>query len=355
MLKPVDEYLGLIPDIIFQKIEEIYNLNNYNIYPYTGINDTPVLLNKRSQTSRKVIIESNEALYILKEIPWYADNDNIAAILQVQELLYHQTKMVPKIVRSENGYLIEDIYGKRYFIQEYIKGYSFSGESRECYSAGKFLFELHEQMNLLLNADSFHLKSQNPSEISSGVLNLVARHFRKIRTSLNKREQGQFHTFLTATNLKIKKIKSDLVKLNIPIRRSIVHGDFNPNNMTFSSSGTVKSVYDFDNVCYDDPVHDIAEGLINFSMITFRPFSSRFSNINFTINDKAIDFLKGYYHKELDKKHLACLPAIAALISIELIGLGLLRDDWNIDTANQFLLQVDEMKNNLNNVIKSEL
>ncbi len=109
-----------------------------------------------------------------------------------------------------------------------------------------------------------------------------------------------------------------------------VHGDFNSRNLVFSEDGEVIAVLDFDNSSFDDVVHDIAEGLINFSFIKYAGASNAYSLPDSLDAAAGKAFLDGY-----DASNRAALESsrgkisyAASAVLIELLCLGIIRGDY---------------------------
>ncbi len=85
----------------------------------------------------------------------------------------------------------------------------------------------------------------------------------------------------------------------------VVHGDWHPGNMLFSES-KVNAVLDFDSVKLAVPVTDLANGMLQFSIVGDRPNPARWPD--YLDQAKLIQFLNGYRKViELDSDRLESL------------------------------------------------
>ncbi len=85
----------------------------------------------------------------------------------------------------------------------------------------------------------------------------------------------------------------------------VVHGDWHPGNMLFSR-GKLIAVLDFDSVKVAPPVTDLANGLLQFSIVGNRPNPANWPA--YLDQAKLIEFLNGYRHViKLDKNKLGSL------------------------------------------------
>lgn len=344
MLKPLDFDMGFMPDSTFKEIEEEYGLKIDNVYPFAGINGNPISLNKRSETSKKVIIRSQNKLFLLKEIPWYVfDLDQIQDILSLQQEMYETSKTMPSITKNLRGLMCVEINGEKYFIQDYLEGCSWDYSPLQCAEGGKTLKKFHSVVSSFEKKD--HIKSQSIIASSLGVLGLVVKKYKEIRKNMSVAEKRNFNDFISMANVSLKELSKDLKDSDYGKVLHIVHGDYNPNNITFYKNHIVKGIYDVDNMTYDDPMHDIAEGLIDFSMMNYKPMSSRFESIDTTPNYARFNaFIKGYTNSKSDQRINALLPSCMAVIMIELICLGLLRKDWSVEQSLVYLKELSEIQ-----------
>ena len=86
----------------------------------------------------------------------------------------------------------------------------------------------------------------------------------------------------------------------------IVHGDWHPGNMLFSD-GTVNAVLDFDSVKISPPVTDLANGMLQFSIIGDRPNPTDWPD--YLDQAKLFQFLNGYREAiRLDDNKFHALP-----------------------------------------------
>ncbi|MBA4536378.1 phosphotransferase [Bacillus aquiflavi] len=340
MLKPVDYNMGLIPDEIFQELEDVYNINIEKVLPYVGVNNKPIFLNKRSETSRKIIIKIEQGYFMLKEIPWYIKTDYIKAILSLQNELHFINGKSPKILMSNDESLSVNLLGKEYFIQEFIFGNGWSYNRKQAFYAGKVLREFHKNTKKFITSP-LNFKTETIMENAKGILNLLMRNFKKRRNGLTEQKQKLYLLFIKKANMLIKRYEKELLTLFYGKDRVIVHGDYNPNNITFSTENEIKSIYDYDNVCIDDPIHDIAEGLVDFSVIEYKPFTSMFQKMHINSPQKELftAFYRGYFsdYNDGDNRLINMIPSAMIIVLLELCCLGLIRNDWEITLSLNYL------------------
>jgi len=79
----------------------------------------------------------------------------------------------------------------------------------------------------------------------------------------------------------------------------VVHGDWHPGNMLFSQ-GRLTAVLDFDSVRIAPPVTDLANGMLQFSIVGGRPNPVEWPE--YLDHTKLVQFLKGY-RQIIDLEH----------------------------------------------------
>jgi hypothetical protein len=113
-----------------------------------------------------------------------------------------------------------------------------------------------------------------------------------------------------------------------------VHGDYNPFNLMYHANGSVAYMFDLENTALDHPVHDLAEGLLDFCFHVYRPFSTRFGRLPATLNhEAALLFLDGYRstNPSAFDRVARILPTVVGSTFIELFTLGVVRGDYDFD------------------------
>ncbi len=88
--------------------------------------------------------------------------------------------------------------------------------------------------------------------------------------------------------------------------QQVVHGDWHPGNMLFSA-GRLVAVLDFDSVKLAPTVTDLANGMLQFSIVGNRPNPSDWPD--YLDQAKLVQFINGYREiADLDENKLASLP-----------------------------------------------
>lgn len=261
--------------------------------------------------------------------------------------------MAPNILKNKNGELYSVIYNRTYFIQTYIVGNSWTYSEKQSFEMGRSLKRIHK----LRVDNTFGIISSNKDLIANceGILNLLTKKYKGTRNLMFEDEKKLFLEMISTSNLILREKISKLKNMNYGAVKSLVHGDYNPNNITFNEDDTVKGVYDFDNITFDDPLHDIAEGLIDVSLINYKNLSSRFYSISSTPSiERFRAFINGYMGNERDKRIYQLIPSCITLIIIEFICLGVLRNDWSIQQGLYYLKNLVDLEKNVEHLLKED-
>jgi thiamine kinase-like enzyme len=170
----------------------------------------------------------------------------------------------------------------------------------------------------------FDIRKNTPSDLGIYFLDLAVEFANKNRC-----------LFQTEAICEIRRYLNEAGKIfnSVPPARFILsHGDYSPFNLVFESKNCkVIAVNDFDNVGLLLRVHDLAEAILTFSYISYQGCSSNFANvlpekINFQM---ASAVLKGYTSViKLENDEKRVLDRVAMSIWIELISLGIIREDF---------------------------
>lgn len=342
MLQPVDENVGFLTSEILDCIAKVFDFDSILPYPFININGYPVLLNRKSETSKKVLLKTEKKdkikYYFLKQLPWYIKKENIEKIIQYQAVLHDNTQLSPEILPTNTGKIFLEFRESTYFLQEYTVGYSWKYSTQQAEEAGKSLAELHE-FSLKENKRLPTMPEETNMSTALGMLNMVIRDFKR-RRKLNNLKNDDYFNFIKKVRKEIYEIEKKLQVSSTNQLKHIVHGDYNPTNIIFNEENKVLKIIDFDNLCIDYNYHDIAEGIVAFSVVKYRKNSSRFKSFK-PDNDIAKAFFNGFKQKNGIEIDYNLLNMYIQSTMIEYTCLGLLREDFNILEASQYIEQLN--------------
>lgn len=277
------------------------------------------LLEVRSETSRKMVIEVGDRKYFLKQIPWYCDDEvHVAFSHSVQTQLNGLGIPAPKLLSTVSGRSWAPYRGIKFCVFEFAPGNRYSGTEIEIRAMATCLAAIHTA------------NISTPPLESEGVFALAKKHVSLLRDVVP--ETTIVGGIAEDWDARIDRLQQVALQNGAQELRMIaVHGDANPWNFLFDASRSVSAVLDFDNCGLDTRLHDIAEAILTSCALAYRGDSTNFSE-GFSGSialDKAAIFIEAYQSKSpLSATELACLPSILTSVAIELLALGLIRGDF---------------------------
>lgn len=361
--KSIDTYLGLLPDEVLDTLLKRFDFDEtWIVLPFLNVNGKEVAINRRSETAKKAIILYQEKFFILKEIPWYCSNKEFVQYeLSYQVELFKNGYPIPQILTTSNGSLFTDFtydkVEKYFFLQEFIVGNSWDGNIAKLQNTAKSLGRLHNssletEKNLIAT-----VPVGNVFSLTEKMVNVITDVLTDKSKQVANVDLDKLSAFISYSKDKIEKAKADAQKKGYNEIAFPIHGDFNPWNLIYNDSHEIIGVVDFDNSIKDNPVHDLAETILDFCFFTFRNQKTRLSGVPTILNKNLCKEILQSYYKEADKtlaKTIEYLEEAALAISIELFALGIVRGDYNFNDCASFILANDKMFEDLKN-IKTEI
>ncbi|MFD7548349.1 phosphotransferase enzyme family protein [Streptomyces sp. NPDC059816] len=325
--KPLDTSIGVISDDQLTRVQAAYGLDSLLVLPFFSLNKSIIDLRRRTETARKVFIESDRGILFLKELPWYCSSLEFAAfqtdlLSQLHEL--GAPVAAPLVTRSGHGYFHDRRTGSIFTLQRYVGGRSWTGGDGEAQAAGRALAGLHThaQQARLTGLPGMRDAFASAKSLVS-LLQDIAEHPEPVREEIN-----DFTRLALAT---IKRSRTEAYAAGYGSETLPVHGDFNPFNLIFGErlekDETVVGIVDFDNACLDDRAHDLGESLVRFGWVNYRGLSSAYGAVPTGFDHTAISaVLSGY--RLVDEASAAVarplLPPVMTVVALELAAIGLL-------------------------------
>ena len=248
-----------------------------------------------SRKSPKILLETANGRYLLKRRA--AGRDRPARVSFSHTILAHLHEKgfpVPRLIRTRNaGDSKLILEGRVYEVFEYLPGKHYDGTLDETEHAGKTLARLHRALRDFQTAwqpggegyhDSQRVRAglhRIPPVVSShdSVCGLEAELFRLV------------HDLRESYDLAAHAVN----QLGFPKwERWLVHGDWHPGNLRFQG-GKVCAVLDFDSARRYPIVADLANGLLQFSMLRSEGQPEEWPE--FFDQARMKRFYKGYVHR----------------------------------------------------------
>jgi Ser/Thr protein kinase RdoA (MazF antagonist) len=285
------------------------------------------LLDVRSETSRKALLEDDRGLWFVKQVPWYADQDeHLARRHAAMAELARHTGLVPPFLTSQGGRPWVRVDGAAFEISEYRGGSRFTGSPAQIRAAGSALAAVHD--------GAVDAAARPPAE---DYRDLVADHVRLAREVAADRA-GTPHRLLDVLDevtAALPGLLPERVWERLP--RTFVHGDYNPWNLVFGTEGVI-AVVDFDNCDTGTRLRDVVEGVLTHAAVAYLGDSTSFA-VPFRCDldeRRAGAFLSGYAgaaRRPPTEDETAALPFLVCAVHVELVALAVLRGEVGDESA----------------------
>ncbi|MHC4124329.1 MAG: phosphotransferase [Planctomycetota bacterium] len=258
-------------------------------------------LNAGSKRTPKMVIISEKGKFLLKRRSRGKDDFYRTAFAHsVQNHLGQKDFPVTVLVEaSDEKNTILQLNNHIYELFEFVTGYRYDGSAEATIDAGRQLAKFHQYL-----AD--FASEWKPLKGGFHDSTKVRRHLktigaeRPLNSNEDMRRVADFLMVLyNGSSVRVNELGFD----SWP--EQVVHGDWHPGNMLFEH-GKITVVLDFDSVKISPPVIDLANGMLQFSIVGDRPNPVDWPG--YLDQAKLIQFLNGYREVvKLDKYRLDSL------------------------------------------------
>jgi Ser/Thr protein kinase RdoA (MazF antagonist) len=249
----------------------------------------------------KVVVTSEKGKFVLKRRPRGKDDLGWVAFAHtVQNHLSDKKFPLASLVptRDEKNTIL-NLDNHIYEFFKFVRGVRYNGSAEATTQAGRNLARFH----LCLADFPLH---REPQRVSFHDSSAVRRQIKTIgagkKTSPKKQSQTTAEALLDLYNdssIRVNKLGF------VSWRQQVVHGDWHPGNMLFSAH-KFAAVLDFDAVKVAPPVTDLANGMLQFSIVGSKSNPADWPD--YFDEAKLLQFLNGYRElAKLDKKRLNSL------------------------------------------------
>lgn len=246
---------------------------------------TPVSAgNKRAP---KVVVISEKGKYFLKRRPkGKNDEHRVAFAHAVQTHLAQKSFPVTKLIKTRDQHTtILQLNHHIYELFQFVTGVRYDGSAEATIGAGRHLAWFH------LHLADFHLDS-SPMRGSFHDSSPVRRHLKAAGSEKAPRPDKNLHhvaailmTIYNQSSVRVSELGFD----SWP--KQVVHGDWHPGNMLFHNASLV-AVLDFDSTRVGSAVTDLANGMLQFSIVGGRPNPANWPA--YLDQTRLVQFLNGY-------------------------------------------------------------
>jgi Ser/Thr protein kinase RdoA (MazF antagonist) len=329
--KPIEASFFNFDENILFSLTARYGLDEIeSLCPLLLDSDLCSLLEVRSETCRKMVIETAQSRYFLKQIPWYCDEvEQITLNHRFQEDAHKAGIPIARILPTIDGQTWVSINGTKFVLFEYRSGRLYQDTTRQMIQAAETLARLHK---VWLPLPIGRVPAAHQPE---DIFDLVFDHIGLVRQVVAPSLLSEIDAILATFTSYLESAKQRCVAQGwstLPVVMN--HGDYNPWNLLFSEEGEVSAVLDFDNCSIGTRLHDVAEALLSYCLVMYQNESTSFApEIRSRMDiSKATAFLAGYNAVlPLELAERCCLNDMLGVIFVELCCLGFIRGNYTPD------------------------
>ncbi|MHC4130649.1 MAG: phosphotransferase enzyme family protein [Planctomycetota bacterium] len=268
----------------------------YDIGPVLDIK--PLSIGNRR--APKVIITTEHGKFLLKRrSPGKDDLYRVAFAHAVQSYLEKKHFPVTSLIPTHGGKVtVLRLKERTYELFSYIEGLRYDGSKDETLNAGRQLALMHTYL-----AD--FVSEFKPLRGIFHDSTPVRRHLKSIGLSSNSNGNGKLTQLVDDLVILYNQTSTRVNELGFDSwDEQVIHGDWHPGNLLFKDN--VIAVLDFDSARFAPPVIDLANGILQFSIVGGRPNPVDWPD--YCDQEKLVNFLIGYREKNpLDECKIASL------------------------------------------------
>jgi Ser/Thr protein kinase RdoA (MazF antagonist) len=218
----------------------------------------------------------------------------------VQTHLDAQSFPVASLIKtSDEKKTLLQIGNHIYELFEFISGIRYDGSAEATIDAGRYLAIFHQHL-------SDFACVWDPLKGSFHDSSIVRRHLKMVGSEKKQDASDDLRKIADELMYLYNESSTRVNQLGFDSwPKQVVHGDWHPGNMLFSNRKLV-AVLDFDSAKIAPPVTDLANGMLQFSIVGDRPNPADWPD--YLDQARLVQFLQGYQQIiKLDKNKLASL------------------------------------------------
>ncbi len=214
----------------------------------------------------KVVITADKGTFLLKRRPRGRDDLGRVAIAHaVQKHLAGRSFPVTSLLVTNDEHITAlNMDNHIYEFFRYVTGSRYDGSAEATREAGRQLAVFHKHLTGFSNGD----------ESAQGCFHNSATVRRHLKMLSSDRRTGPARRMQAVADDLLLRYDKSAVRVNAfgfkTWKRQVIHGDWHPGNLLFAGPKIV-AVVDFDSVRTAPPVTDLANGLLQFSIVGDRP------------------------------------------------------------------------------------
>ncbi len=249
-----------------------------------------------SKRSPKIVVTTDRGKFLLKRRP--QGRDDVYRVAFAHAVQGHLAKryfpIAPLVTTRDEVSTILQIRGNIYEMFKYVGGTRYDGSAESTIDIGRQLAKLHQYLS------NFEFEWE-PLKASFHDSTTVRGHLKTVASniSFNTEIGEKLMTLYNASSVRVNVCGFDSWD------QQVVHGDWHPGNMLFDK-GKLVAVLDFDSVKIAPPITDLANSMLQFSIVGYHPNPADWPD--YLDQAKLVQVLEGYREVvELDKNKLGSL------------------------------------------------
>ena len=289
----------------FSSEELVRILSHYDV----GVIHQIKSLSGGNRRAPKMVVISEQGKFLLKRRPRGKDDlYRVAFAHAVQTHLTENAFPVTTLLatRSDNNTILQ-LNSHIYEFFKFVSGTRYDGSPEATIDAGRQLADFHHHL-----ADFAH--EFKPLQASFHDSSTVRTHLRTIGSDRTARPSGKLQAAAEALTILYNESSIQANQLGFDSwPQQVIHGDWHPGNMLFSN-GKVAVVLDFDSIRIAPAVVDLANGMLQFSIVGGRPDPADWPD--YFDRDKLQQFLRGYKERAVNETVLLDEYKLQALVDL---------------------------------------
>jgi Ser/Thr protein kinase RdoA (MazF antagonist) len=267
----------------FSSEELVRVLSHYDIGIVHRVQPLPV----GNRRAPKVVVIADKGTFLLKRRPKGRDDlEKVDFAHAVQKHLVAKAFPVTSLLATMDEQVTAlNMDNHIYEFFRYVEGARYDGSVEATREAGRQLAVFHKDLADFKGNDE-------PSPLCFHDAALVRRHLKLL--SSDKRTEAARKMRAVAEELILRYDKASVRVNQLGFKswkRQVVHGDWHPGNLLFEGHRVV-AVVDFDSIRFSPAVTDLANGMLQFSIVGDRPDPTQWS-AHFDRN-RLFEFFNGY-------------------------------------------------------------
>ncbi|MGA2171440.1 MAG: phosphotransferase [Sedimentisphaerales bacterium] len=254
-----------------------------------------------SKRAPKIVVTTTQGRFLLKRR--FQGRDDIYRVAFAHAVQMHLSKryfpIAPLVTtRDEVGTSLQ-LRGSIYELFKFVGGLRYKGSAEETIDTGRQLAKFHQYLR------NFEFEWE-PLKASFHDSTTVRGH---LKTVASNSSPGAARRLQEAGENLMALYNSSSVRVNQmgfdSWPEQVVHGDWHPGNMLFDK-GKLVAVLDFDSVKIAPPITDLANAMLQFSIVGYHPNPADWPD--YLDQAKLVQVLEGYREViDLDKNHIDSL------------------------------------------------